>query len=601
MKAQLTTVLLLALFSHGLGLANGFVYDDHRFVDGNPALARVSVADAFLDAATQTADLDRDVYRPLRLLGHAWDLRHWGLDPFGFHLHSLIVHLLNVLLAYVVLRHLLGSERDEAAFVGAALLATHPLGVEVVGWISSRGDLYAAGFGLVALGLGCVRRAKPGVLVLAASAACLATLGKESAAVLPVVAGLHVLLVGRHGGSPVDPDEELVGHESKRRLHGVPWGPLALALGVLAALTLRQVALAGASPVQTPPHGGSALAQAAWALFGLSQTLASVVFPANLCVEYPQDSWAAGAIPVWIRPATLLGVGVLVLPILWARLGRRRAAFLAAWALLAYLPSSSFLVTLRDLVNDRGAYPMLPALGALLGLACGGRRAAAWLVVLGLGIPLAFASVERTAAFRSDTSLWSDVLVKNPGSVRAHLGLAAVSSEELVQRAHLIQATQNCVAGSKLEAAALARLGQHLLRSTGNAEAALPVLEKALEAARYWQALERPTTDAETVAAALAEAYELLGRSGEAEQVLDLALADAAAQPATGRSRATVLLVHRALVRLLRLQRDPSSEEKTKALWEAVLAAETAAPEHPLVTSLRALIAQRMNEASDSR
>ena len=76
-------LVLLALLAHGAGLASGFVYDDHRFIVDNAALADLGVQDALLDAARHTADRDRDVYRPLRVLGHALDRRRWGLDPFS--------------------------------------------------------------------------------------------------------------------------------------------------------------------------------------------------------------------------------------------------------------------------------------------------------------------------------------------------------------------------------------------------------------------------------------------------------------------------------------------------------------------------------------
>ena len=77
----LAALVGLALLAHGLGLRNGFVYDDHRFVQNNPALAGASVRQLLLDPAAQTSDSDRDVYRPLRALGHALDARAWGQDP----------------------------------------------------------------------------------------------------------------------------------------------------------------------------------------------------------------------------------------------------------------------------------------------------------------------------------------------------------------------------------------------------------------------------------------------------------------------------------------------------------------------------------------
>ncbi len=568
MNRAAAALVLLALLAHGIGLANGFVYDDHRFVVQNRALAGVSIADALLDPSTHTADLDRDVYRPLRLLGHAWDLRRWGPDPFGFHLHSILAHVAAVLVAYGVLRALLATGEDPRAgeapaLLGAGVLATHPLGVEVVGWVSSRGDLYGALLAWLALGLVTGRRAgRAATLVGAAVVACLAVLGKESALVVPAVAWAAWRLLGR--GSRL-----------------APW---ALGAGVAAALVLRQAALSGASPVQTPPHGGDAWTQVAWALHGLGRTLGALVLPTGLSVEYPQDSWAQGPIPVWIRPRTLLGLAAVVAPFALRGLGRRRAAFLAAWPLLAWLPSGSLLVTLRDLVNDRAAYPLLPAAGALLGLAVGEDRRRAWVLLLVVATPLAWLSVERTQVFRDDAALWTDVLRKDSRSVRAHLGLATVVEDEPRRRAHLAHAVENSRPGSKLEAIALAQLGDHVLHRGGDAGHALPVLERALPALRRWESLERPLAETEATAASLAQAYEELGRSADAEAVLDEAI-ERSADP-------TVLLVRRALLRLVRTERD-TSDANVADLEQAIRAAEAVRPDHPLVRSLRPLVERR--------
>jgi hypothetical protein len=332
------------------------------------------------------------------------------------------------------------------------------------------------------------------------------------------------------------------------------------------------------------------LTQAAWALFGLARTLGAMLVPAGLSVEYPQDAWGQEAIPIWIRPATLLGVLAIALPFVLARLGRTRAAFLAGWVLLAYLPSSSFLITLRDLVNDRAAYPALPAAGALVGLACRGRERWAWILLIALGLPLAAASSARTTVFRSDATLWRDVLSHHRDSVRAHLGLALVAPDEPRQRLHLTSAVENSNPGSKLEAVALARLGEHLLRQTANPEHAVPVLERALDAALRWDRIERESPDPRAVAAALAEALEETGRSQHAEHVLTDAI-DRAGDP-------TMLLVKRAQIRLVRALRSGLPEDAA-AVMQSIEAAEQRAPDHPLVRPLRQLAQQRLGVGSD--
>ena len=553
MNRKLGWLLLAALVAHGLGLGNGFVYDDHRFVESNPGLVGLEPATALLDASTHTADGDRDVYRPLRALGHAFDARRWGLDPFGFHLHSILLHLATVALAWRLLRSLLG---EDVALLGAGMLAVHPAGVEVVGWISSRGDQYALLFALLALDLAWTTAGHlpPALRLLGAGvAAALATLGKESAAVLPGIALLAWVLL------PVE----------RRR-----FGPvLALALGVVAAGVLRQIALAGASPIQTPPHGGGALSQVGWSLYGLERLAEHLVLPWRLSIDPPQDAWLQGS-AIALRPRTWLGGALLLSPAFMIR-RHRRAAFLSGWALLAWLPSGSLLVTLRTLVTDRAAYPMLAPLGGLLALAAARRPRLVVLLAAVLLPLLAWCSLMRTLDFRSDETLWRSVLVHNPGSVRARLGLASTTQDARLRGEWLHDAVRVAPPGSKQHGVALARLGDHLLASEDDPTAASEVLAAALGELQHWAALEgRAGVDLPATVGSLAEALVRMGRLAEAEAVL-LSAANVSERPAT-------LLLRWALVLRARAEQLDDASLRTQA--EAALSeAARLAPDDPLV------------------
>lgn len=575
MTRTLVGLLLLALLAHGASLPNGFVYDDHRFVAENPALAQLHLRDALLDPSTHTADRDRDVYRPVRALAHAFDLRRWGLDPFGFHLHSLLLHALTVVLAWLVLRRLLAGLGPWPPLCGAGLLAVHPLGVEVVGWISSRGDGYALLFGLAALGLaaGRVGRAA-GPLALVAGAVCagLATLGKESAAVLPAVAWLHAGWRARAADAA----------QTGWRRHGPA---LALGLGVAAALALRQVALAGLSPIQTPPHGGSLWAQVGWSLSGLARHVGHVLWPAGLSVEYDQDAWAESGLSALALPAAV-GLALLAAPVWLVRRGRRAEAFLLAWALLAWLPSGSLLVTLRSLVNDRAVYPMLVPLGALAGLGLtalarrlGRRQHLAGVAAALLAVALVPVSFARHRDFHSDATLHASVLEVAPRSVTAWLGLAAAAGDDVAAAGRAYRrAVEIARPNGKPRAVALARLGDHILRREADPQAALPVLHEARAATRQWREREHPTLDELATASSLAEAHALLGQHDEAERVLEATIADEP-QP-------VLLLVKLAQLRVLRA-RATQDEQWLARARQALERAEAASPGHPVVAAFR--------------
>lgn len=84
-------------------------------------------------------------FMPLNLLSLAVDYATGGHDKEGgalawrFHLTNFLLHAANAVLAYGVLRRILGKEH--MALVGAALFAVHPVHAETVAWASERKSL----------------------------------------------------------------------------------------------------------------------------------------------------------------------------------------------------------------------------------------------------------------------------------------------------------------------------------------------------------------------------------------------------------------------------------------------------------------------------
>lgn len=95
-KRRLVVSLLLALLAGAAylnALHNPFVYDDLATVISNPSLRAPSNVQGLLH---QTA------FRPVTNLSYAIDYAIWGLRPFGFHVTSVIWHMLNVALLFWV-------------------------------------------------------------------------------------------------------------------------------------------------------------------------------------------------------------------------------------------------------------------------------------------------------------------------------------------------------------------------------------------------------------------------------------------------------------------------------------------------------------------
>ncbi|MCK5614824.1 hypothetical protein KAR91_73865, partial [Candidatus Pacearchaeota archaeon] len=88
-------------------------------------------------------------WHPLTWISHMLDCHLFGLNPAGHHLHNLILHLVNALLLFELLRRMTGAVW-RSAFVAAAF-ALHPMHVESVAWAAERKDVLSGLFWMLTL------------------------------------------------------------------------------------------------------------------------------------------------------------------------------------------------------------------------------------------------------------------------------------------------------------------------------------------------------------------------------------------------------------------------------------------------------------------
>jgi hypothetical protein len=116
------------------------------------------------------------------------------MQAYGFHLVSLLLHVLVVCLVFVLTERLTGDR--VWAFVAGALFALHPIHTESVAWIAAVTDLEVTFFYLLTFGL-FLAGARPGggrskpLLAAMVVAFILALLSKEQAMTLPALATVY--------------------------------------------------------------------------------------------------------------------------------------------------------------------------------------------------------------------------------------------------------------------------------------------------------------------------------------------------------------------------------------------------------------------------
>jgi Flp pilus assembly protein TadD len=139
-------MLIIAAWSlllYGRVLQSPFVYDDLAQVVRNPNLTawhdvfvRFLTKPVAFSAEFRASASTGSFYRPLYWLSLALDRHLWGLHPAGFHLTSLLLHALNGILLFHLLRRLRLSALTAAAT--SLLWTSLPINSEAVAWISAR-------------------------------------------------------------------------------------------------------------------------------------------------------------------------------------------------------------------------------------------------------------------------------------------------------------------------------------------------------------------------------------------------------------------------------------------------------------------------------
>lgn len=143
-----TTFIILSILAfviYGDSISHEFVhYDDHVFVK---ALIN-NQSDFFTTIVWAFSNNVNSNWHPLTILSLVIDYQLYGTNAGGFHVTNVILHLLNSILIFMIVRNLV--DKKTAIFVAIIFIA-HPLNVEPTAWVSERKGVLGAFFALVSI------------------------------------------------------------------------------------------------------------------------------------------------------------------------------------------------------------------------------------------------------------------------------------------------------------------------------------------------------------------------------------------------------------------------------------------------------------------
>ena len=447
-SALLAIVTIAALFPV---LEAGFTnYDDDVYVTANPNVQHGldGAALAFAFTSTRAAN-----WHPLTWISHILDWSLFGDRPAGHHAASLLLHVANVVILFLILDAMTGAMWPSA--FAAALFGVHPLHVESVAWIAERKDLLSTLFGLLAIAayVRYVRAPTAGRIAVVTLLMALGLLAKPMLVTLPFI----LLLL----------DVWPLRQESIWQVRVVEKLPLFVLAAASAAITYEAQHRGGAvAPFDRIPIGVR-IGNAFWSI---AAYLEKIVWPRGLAVFYPHPG--ASVFP-WRAAVGLAVVAALTWIAWWQRPRRPHLMTGWLWFLGTLVPVLGLVQVGKQGMADR--YTYLPAIGLFIAVAWMGKRFIA-VAAVPIVAALAVMTFSQAKVWHDSVSLFTHAIeVAGPSATMCvDLGAAyeakgdAAAAREQYEKAIALdpgnRAAENRIAGllareGKLDEAVLHYLG----------------------------------------------------------------------------------------------------------------------------------------------
>ncbi|MDP7350541.1 MAG: tetratricopeptide repeat protein [Nitrospinota bacterium] len=447
----ITLILVLIVYSNT-------VYHPFHYDDIGVAVQRETIEGSLTDFWEKTIDSGGHIFLSRQFLIYSFALNyHWGEGSVvSYHIINIILHLLNTLLIYLILKNILihnlsfNKQEDTLSknsylifipFFSSLIFAVHPLNTETVTFISSRSSGMCTFFYLLSLYLfihgtssihGREKRKTSTALFYYTFSLIVFIIGigiKEIIITLPAIILLYLYYFENR-------EESLLKFIVKFKRYFI-----GIAFPAIIYLGYREIITGNIFTAQ---------ADAGLALYGryyyfltelkviIFYYLKLFIFPINLNI-YPMMSPSTSLFefPVFISLLIILSLIIFAVTISWGRrqfVQNKVISFAVFWFFITLLPSSSF-IPLNDLIAEHRAY--LPAVGASMFFGtvfsifiCFLKNHVklklfkSFTVVLILPL-FSLLNIQRNLVWKDGLTLWKDSALKTPNHAAPHINLGS--------------------------------------------------------------------------------------------------------------------------------------------------------------------------------
>ena len=424
--ALLLVALIAAYANH---FHNSFHFDDAHTVETNASIREVrNIPLFFRDATTFSSLPSNQSYRPIVSTLLAIDYRLGGMQPFWFHLSIFALFVaLTVLLAFVINRLLddetISSRNRWIALAAAAWYGLHPANADTVNYIIASSEVIST-LGVIAsfavyFAFPPLRRSYLYVLP-----AAIAILAKPTAAIFAVLFAIYGLLFEQNKTrlTRLRSLRRPTARQAETRLQRI--GEIIVPFVICGAILLVVQHMTPHTWVAGAPNPHNYLITQPYVMFQYFKTF---FWPTGLSADYDLNPFTTPSDPrFWTGCAFAVTfiVGAIALSVFKKT---RLIGFGLLWFLLTLSMTSLF--PLAEVMNDHRTF--LPYIGLVIAMAGAAallvarldqqrswtKIAAACAVVLFL-CGNAYATFQRNKVWRSEETLWHDVVLKSPRNGR---------------------------------------------------------------------------------------------------------------------------------------------------------------------------------------